>query len=109
MAQIINASIDLTKIDKSKIVTTDKSGQPFKNGAKYYNIQVVINDEADQYGNDAAIRDNQTQAEREAGAKPTYLGNGKTVWKQAPAPAPSAAKNAPAPSGGVDLGSDLPF
>ena len=31
MAQIINASIDLSKIDKSKIVEG-------KNGAKYYNF-----------------------------------------------------------------------
>ena len=80
MSKIISASIDLSKIDKTKIVTTDKNGQPFTNGAKYLNIQVVLNDEVDQYGNDTAIRINQSKEEREKGEKPVYLGNGKTVW-----------------------------
>lgn len=80
MAKIISASIDLNKIDKSKIVTIDKNGNQFKNGAKYLNIQIVLNDTPDQYGNTAAVRINQTKEEREAGIKPTYLGNGKTVW-----------------------------
>jgi hypothetical protein len=80
MAKIISASIDLSKIDKSKIVSTDKNGQPFQNGAKYLNVQIVVNDEADQYGNDCAVRINQSKEEREAKVKPTYIGNGKTVW-----------------------------
>lgn len=80
MAKIISASIDLSKIDKSKIVLTDKNGQPFQNGAKYLNLQIVLNDEPDQYGNDCAVRVNQTKEERDAKIKPTYIGNGKTVW-----------------------------
>jgi len=80
MARIIAASIDLNKVDKSMVQTTDKNGNPFKNGAKYLNVQIVINDEKDQYGNDASIRLVQSQAEREAGTPKVYLGNGKTVW-----------------------------
>lgn len=80
MAQIIQASIDLNKIDKSKIVTTDKNGKPFANGAKYLNVTITINDEPDNYGNHASIKLNQTQEERAAKATPTYLGNGKIVW-----------------------------
>jgi hypothetical protein len=80
MAKIISASIDLAKIDKNKIVTTNKDGQPFENGAKYLNIQVVLNDEIDQYGNDTAIRINQSKEERDRKDKPVYIGNGKTVW-----------------------------
>jgi hypothetical protein len=81
MAKIITASIDLAKIDKSKIVTTDKNGNPFANGAKYLNVQISLNDEADQYGNTVAISINQSKAEREAGEKRIYLGNGKVTWE----------------------------
>ena len=74
MAKIIGASIDLTKIDKSKI----KEG---KNGQKYIDISIVLNDEADKFGNTVAITEGQTKEEREAKAKKTYLGNGKVVWE----------------------------
>ena len=74
MAKIIGASIDLTKIDKSKI----KEG---KNGQKYIDISIVLNDEADKFGNTVAITEGQTKEERGAKAKKTYLGNGKVVWE----------------------------
>lgn len=73
MAQIISASIDLMKIDKSKIVEG-------KNGAKYVNISVILNDEKDKFGNDCAITLGQSKEEREAKEAKVYLGNGKTVW-----------------------------
>lgn len=81
MAQIISAIIDLNKIDKSKVQTKDKNGNPFKNGAKYLNVNIVINDEADQYGNTVSIRVAQSEEERKRKDKPTYLGNGKIVWQ----------------------------
>ena len=74
MARIIAASIDLSKIDKSKIVEG-------KNGAKYYNFDITVNDEPNQYGQDVALSDKQTKEERQAKAKKTFIGNGKTVWK----------------------------
>ena len=74
MAQIINASIDLSKIDKSKIVEG-------KNGAKYYNFSITVNDEKDQYGNDVKLTAQQSKEEREAKATKVYIGNGKTTWK----------------------------
>ena len=73
MARIISASIDLTKIDKSKIIEG-------KNGGKFYNIQIFCNDEKDKYGNDVGLTDSQTKEERESKAKKKYLGNGRTVW-----------------------------
>ena len=73
MAQIISASIDLTKIDKSKI-------NNHKNGSAYYNIDIFINDEKDQYGNDCAISQSQSKEEREAKDKKVYIGNGKSVF-----------------------------
>jgi hypothetical protein len=77
MSTLINASIDLTKIDKTKIQTHDKFGQPFKNGAKYLSVQIWVNDEPDQYGNNVSISVSQSLVEREAGEKKVYLGNGK--------------------------------
>jgi len=78
--RIINASIDLTKIDKTKIVTNDKDGQPFKNGAKYLNVQIFVNDELNQYDQDTSIAIQQNKSEQELKAPKTYLGNGKTVF-----------------------------
>jgi len=98
MAMILNCSIDLSKIDKAKIIEG-------KAGAKYYNFDVVLNDEADKYGKDVAIKVSQTKEERVAKAKSVYIGNGKKVWEgqgktQSIQPAQAAAK-------GTD--SNLPF
>lgn len=76
--KILSGTINLTKLDKSKIETkTLKDGSE----AKFYPIQVIINDEKDQYGNIASITTNRSQDERENGVKPTYLGNLKTVFE----------------------------
>lgn len=91
--KIIGASIDLSKIDKSRI----KEG---KNGAKYYDIVVVINDEPNTYGKDVSIQQGQTKEEREAKAKKVFIGNGKTIYDS------PADKSAPSP----DVNGDgLPF
>lgn len=71
--KIISASIDLMKIDKNKIVLG-------KMGQKYFNIQIIVGDEKDKYGNDCSVCINQTKDERERKEKRVYLGNGKTVW-----------------------------
>lgn len=73
MSKIIAASIDLTKIDRTRIVKG-------KNGAEYYNITIICNDTADQYNNDTSIQQGQTKEEREAKAAKVYLGNGKTIY-----------------------------
>jgi hypothetical protein len=72
MASIYSASIDLSLIDKSKITE--------KNGKKYYNIQITLKDEADQYGQILSITENQSKEEREAKTNKKYLGNGKLVF-----------------------------
>ena len=72
MASIYSASIDLSLIDKSKITE--------KNGKKYYNVQITLKDEADQYGQILSITENQSKEEREAKTAKKYLGNGKLVW-----------------------------
>lgn len=72
--RIIGASIDLSKIDKSKIVEG-------KNGAKYYNFTILVNDEPNQFGKDVALTQEQTKEQRANKDKKEYIGSGKTVWK----------------------------
>ena len=72
-------SIDLNKVDKNKIITKDKDGNPFSNGAKYLNVVVWVNDQNDQYGNIASIQENISKEERESGVKATYIGNLKDL------------------------------
>ena len=69
MASIQTISIDLTKIDKSKIVND-----------KYLNITVTQNNETNKYGQNVTVTHNQTKEERENKTPKIYLGNGKTVW-----------------------------
>lgn len=91
MERIISVSIDLNKIDKSRIV-------PGKNGAKYYNITLLCNELKDQYGNDVAVTTGQSKEERAANEKPTYIGNGRTVYTARPKTENSSSNN-----------DDLPF
>jgi len=74
MAQIISASIDLAKIDPAKIVRTEKGG-------KFYNIEIIVNDQANKFGQNVSIATSQNKEQRAAKEKKSYIGNGKTVWK----------------------------
>jgi hypothetical protein len=70
MSSIINVSINLDKIDKSKIIEGKKG--------KYLNLTVGGNrDGEDQYGNTHYVAISQTKEEREAKSPKVYLGNGK--------------------------------
>lgn len=69
MSSIISASIDVTKIDRTKLIKD-----------KYLNISITVNDENDKFGNNVTVTLNQSQEERTAKAPKTYLGNGKVVW-----------------------------
>lgn len=55
MAKLFTGSIDLSKIDEKLIKTTDRNGEPFKNGGRYVNVSIWVNDEPDQYGNHVQI------------------------------------------------------
>lgn len=71
----INCSIDLNKIDDSKVVN-------HANGARYYNFDVQEMKEPDQYGKTHTIIEAQTKEERESKLPKNYLGKGKEfVWK----------------------------
>jgi hypothetical protein len=72
MAVIINASINLDAIDKSKVIAGKKG--------RYLPITITVNDDADTYGNQGPIIIAQSKEEREAKAPKTYLGNVKVAW-----------------------------
>lgn len=72
MGMIISASIDLAKIDKSQIFEKD--------GKKWLNVQVSVNDEVNQWGQNVSISINQSKEQREAKEPKVYLGNGAVKW-----------------------------
>jgi hypothetical protein len=105
MAQLISASIDVSKISKDKLIEGAKG--------KYLNITISINDEVDQYGNQVGIYESQSKDERDAKDKKNYLGNGKIAWTS---DGGSTAKKVLASSGTnstpsiiIEEQNDLPF
>ncbi len=97
---VFTFSIDLTKVDKTRIKEVQK-----KDGTtgKFLNLVMMTNEQPDQYGNDGFIAESVTKDEKEAGKKGTILGNCKQVGK-APAPAPVKPNTAD-----VNAVDDLPF
>ena len=69
MGTLINASIDLTKVDKAKLIK-----------GKYLNLTIAVNDNLDNYGNNVSLTIQQSKEERDLKASKTYLGNGKVVY-----------------------------
>lgn len=94
MSKLLTGSIELTKIDKSKIVE--------KNGRKWLNISVWLNDDKDQYGNCASIQISAKKDEPKI-----YIGNlkeyeqNKDVPNSTSIPSNQQGSNVP--------GDDLPF
>lgn len=72
MATILNASLNVAKIDQNKLIQ-GKTGQ-------FLNVTITINDEVDKYGNNASIFESQSKEGREAKTPKNYLGNGKVIW-----------------------------
>ncbi len=71
MSAIVNFSINVEDIDKSKLIKGKKGS--------YLNLTMSINDET-KFGNNASVSISQSKEEREAKEAKTYLGNGKVVW-----------------------------
>lgn len=72
MSSLLSMSIDLTKIEESKVIE--------KNGKRWLNLTISINDTTDTYGNNASVSINQSKEERDAKAPKVYLGNAKVIW-----------------------------
>ena len=64
MSKLLTGSINLSKIDKSRLFTSEKTGD------KYLNIAVWINDEKDNYDNDASIQQQVAKGENKI-----FIGN----------------------------------
>ncbi len=93
MSKLLTASIDVTKLDKLKLVKGKKG--------TYANLTIWVNDEVDQFGNDVSIQQSLSKEERESGAAKIYLGNGKTHNGQGATQQSASTKD--------DGGDDLPF
>ena len=101
VAKTVIASVDITKIDKSKCFQG-------KNGALYLDL-VLINTPDNQYGNTYMCVQGVSKEEREAGTKGAILGNAK-VFGAGEGSANTGGNNgggaAPAEGGNVD---SMPF
>ena len=73
MARLVSIKIDLSKIDKSRIFESQKTG------AKYLDITGVLTDTPDQYENNGFVKQNTTKEERESGLKLPIVGNFKLL------------------------------
>jgi hypothetical protein len=85
-----------------------KAGHPAfskseKNGKIYVNVTVWVNDEADQYGNHAAL---QLSKPKDSDMKPIYFGNLKMHQQQANVSNTTSVSNSPNVE---DDSLDLPF
>lgn len=97
---MITISIDLTKIDKAKIVEG-------KNGQKYYNLTVDNLKNPDRFGNTHCVYQSQSKEERAAKTAKNYLGNGKEwIFDNTPKAPPQTQDFEPTAN---QQSSDLPF
>ena len=105
----VNVSIDVTAIDKARLVK-------HTNGKIYLNMSVFIDPlNPDQYGQHGMITQDVSKPEKDQGVKGAILGNAKVFWKdeqqqvhqQGMAQAQQAQQ--PAPDVFDDGGDSIPF
>ena len=95
----ISSGIDVTKIDKSKLVQGRKG--------TYLNITSFINlSEVDQYNNNGMITQSVSSEERAKGVKEVILGNSKIFWTDGN---DSPKEQSPTGTGFDDMKDDIPF
>lgn len=100
MGAIIRYSLNLDKLDKSKVVKGKKG--------TYYDLTLSINDEISQFGDNVSVYDTQSKEERQAKTNRNYVGNGKVVWTDGSiTAAPSGGQQEEVVSTTEDI--DLPF
>ena len=97
----VSVSLDVTKIDKSRMTqVTKKDGST----ATYLNMTTFIDtDQQDQYENNGFIAQSQSKEEREAGEeRPPILGNVKVFYTD-------GAQSTAAPTAAAPITEDIPF
>ena len=72
MSKLLSVKVNLDKVDKEKLYKGKKG--------TYLDLDVWINDEPDDYGNDASASQSLSKEEREAGVSKNYIGNGKKLF-----------------------------
>ena len=72
MGKLFSLNINLSKIDKSKLVKGEKG--------VYLDLTITEKDEVDQYGNILSSWQSQTKEEREAKQDRNFVGNGKLLY-----------------------------
>ena len=92
MSKITTASLDVTKIDKSKLYKGKKG--------TYLNITILWKEDPDEYGNHAMIVQDVGKEAREAGEQGAILGNAKHLQQK---------KSQPESKEDPDDGDSLPF
>ena len=98
MSKLMYGSIDFSKLlELAK--AGNKAFSKASNGKIYLNLNVWVNDEKDQYGNDASIQTSFKDATKE---EKIYFGNLKLSEQQAPKPLEENGSDIPDES-------DLPF
>lgn len=94
MSKLLTIKLDVTKIPKERIHVGQKG--------KYIDLDIWINDEPDQYGNNVSANIRQTKEESESKERKIYVGNGQTKFgfdkgeKPAERKAASASRRPPA-------------
>lgn len=74
MAEIINVSIDISQFTANEIIAG-------KNGAKYINVAIMVNDTANKWGKNVSVSKPQSKEERQAKARKVFVGQGVSVWR----------------------------
>lgn len=72
MGKLISLSIDVKKIDKSKLYAGSKG--------TYLKLTISLNDEIDQFGNNVSCWEEQSKEERTAKVQRNFIGNGRVVF-----------------------------
>ena len=100
-SKLLVGSINLTKLN-NLARAANKAFSKSKNGDIYCNINIWVNDEADQYGNHASIKTNYKDMPKE---EKNYIGNLKYLEQQNNEPKPITEADFPA----IPVNDDLPF
>lgn len=100
-SKLMVGSINLTKLN-NLARAANKAFTKSKNGDIYCNINVWVNEEADQYGNHASVQTNYKDAPKE---DKTYIGNLKYLETKNSEPQPITDADFPA----IPADDDLPF
>lgn len=95
MGAIINFSLNLDNLDKSKVIKGKKGN--------YYNVTASINDEVSQFGDNVSLFDTQSKEAREAKQQRNYIGNGKVVWTSGSVVAVQSQQQEQAPAEDFDM------